>query len=267
MILIRHALLVAALAVTPAWGFDHQHQVWTLLLQRHVTWLSGGHESRVSYAGFQQDRQVLKRYLDSLSAVNPSEFDAWSKPQKLAFLIDAYNAYTVELILTRYPNIKSIRDFGLVFNNPWKKRFFSLLGEKRNLDDVEHGMIRARGVYDDPRVHSAVNCASIGCPALRDEAYVAERLDWQLDDQMTRFLSDHTRNRYNGRSGVLEVSKIFSWYGDDFAQGFRGWTSVKVMFAAYANLLSDDPSGQRRVRDKQAAVRYMAYDWALNSGP
>ena len=141
-----------------------------------------------------------------------------------------------------------------------------LLGAKRSLDDVEHGMIRAAGVYDDPRIHAAVNCASIGCPALRDEAYVAERLDSQLDDQLVRFLSDRTRNRYDDRTGALEVSKIFSWYGEDFAKGFRGWTSVKVMLAAYANLLADDPAGQKRVREMHAAVRYMAYDWALNSG-
>ena len=91
---------------------------------------------------------------------------------------NAYNAYTVELVLTRSPDLKSIRDLGSVFSSPWKKRFFTLLGQPRSLDDIEHGMIRAKGAYDDPRIHMAVNSASIGCPALRD--------DWSLNDAQDR---------------------------------------------------------------------------------
>ena len=84
---------------------------------------------RSSYTGFQQDRGALKAYLDALSAVSRQEFDGWSKPQRLAFLINAYNAFTVELILTRYPDLKSIRDLGSLIRSPWKKQFFTLLGE------------------------------------------------------------------------------------------------------------------------------------------
>jgi hypothetical protein len=97
-----------------------------------------------------------------------------------------------------------------------------LLGGKVSLDDIEHEMLRQRGRYDDPRVHFAVNCASIGCPALREEAFVAERLDAQLDEQALRFMSDRTRNRYNAQRGRLELSKIFDWYGEDFRLGHRG---------------------------------------------
>ena len=260
-------LLVVALVAWSGSGFafDHEHAAWTALLKAHVVWLPGGHESRVSYDGFQRDRPALKRYLDTLSAVKQSEFDGWSKPQRLAFLINAYNAFTVELILSRWPDLQSIRDFGTLFNNPWKKRFFELLGASRSLDDVEHGMIRAKGAYDDPRIHVAANCASIGCPALRDEAYVAQRLDAQLDDQMRRFLSDRTRNRYDKQSSRLEVSKIFDWYGKDFAQGYRGWTSVKQFLAQYADLLSDDPPGRERVRGQQVTLSFLDYDWALNA--
>jgi len=252
----------ALLATAAAQGFDDRHGAWSALLKRHVVWLGGGHESRVSYAGMQRDRGQLKRYLESLSAVSPSEFETWPKPRRLAFLINAYNAFTVELVLTRYPDLKSIRDLGSVFASPWKKRFFSLLGQQRSLDDIEHGMIRAKGVYDDPRIHMAVNCAAIGCPALRDEAYVESELDQQLDDQVRRFLSDRTRNRYSAQSNALEVSKIFDWYGEDFS---RASSSVKGFLARHANLLSDDPGAQARIREMRVPLRFLEYDWSLNA--
>lgn len=263
--LLQAGMLVLGLLSTTVQAFDHRHQAWTALLKRHVAWLPGGHESRVSYAGMKRDPAPLKSYLEALSAVSESEFNAWPKPRRLAFLINAYNAYTVDLILSRYPDLKSIRDLGSILSSPWKKRFFTLLGQQRSLDDIEHGMIRVKGAYDDPRIHMAVNCASIGCPALRDEAYVEEQLDQQLEDQVQRFVSDRTRNRFNAQAGALEVSKIFDWYGDDFSRGYRGWGSVKSFFAQYANLLSDDPAAQLRVREVRVPVKFLDYDWALNA--
>ena len=147
---------------------------------------AGGNASQFQYKGLLLDRPALKAYLDGLSAVPRPEFEAWSRPRRLAFLINAYNAYTVELILTRYPDLKSIKDLGSLVQNPWKKKFFQLLGQPTSLDGIEQDMLRQRGVYDDPRIHFAVNCASIGCPMLREEAYVPERLDAQLAEQEKR---------------------------------------------------------------------------------
>jgi hypothetical protein len=262
--LLQATLALAALVASTAHAFDHRHQAWTTLLKRHVVWLPGGHESRVSYSGILREKATLKSYLESVSAVSESEFGAWPKARRLAFLINAYNAYTVDLVTSRYPDLKSIRDLGSVLSSPWKKRFFTLLGQSRSLDDIEHGMIRAKGAYDDPRIHMAVNCAAIGCPALRDEAYVDEQLDQQLEDQVQRFVSDRQRNRYSAQAGALEVSKIFDWYGEDFGRGYRGWSSVKSFFAQYASLLSDDPSAQGRVREMRVPVKFLDYDWALN---
>jgi hypothetical protein len=116
-------------------------------------------------------------------------------------------------------------------------------------------MLRKPGAYDDPRVHFAVNCASIGCPMLREEAYVAERLDRQLEDQAARFLSDRERNRYaNGR---LEVSKIFDWFKEDF--GVR-----EKYFARYAKALADAPAAQQLVAQGKAPISFLDYDWSLN---
>ncbi|MFN0313591.1 MAG: DUF547 domain-containing protein [Burkholderiales bacterium] len=243
-------------------AFDHAHPQWDALLKQHVVLIQNGNATEVKYEAFKRERATLKSYLAALSAVSQEEFNGWSKPQQLAFLINAYNAFTVELILTRYPDIESIQDFGKFINNPWKKKFFSLFGKQRNLDEIEHGMIRAEGVYDDPRIHTAVNCASIGCPALRNEAYVATRLDEQLEDSLKRFLSDHSRNRFS--RGTLEVSKIFDWYGKDFAKGFRGAKSLNAFLSAYASVLSDKPEDQARIQDGKAPIRFLDYDWALN---
>ena len=255
------ALLMLAL---PAAALDQSHKAWDDLLKKHVRYVQGGNASRVDYAGFSRDRAQLKAVLDDYQKVTRAEFDGWPKPQQQAFLINAYNAFTVEKILRRYPDIKSIRDYGTVFGNPWKDKFFTLFGQPSYLDFIEHETLRRQGVYDDPRVHVAVVCASIGCPMLRNEAFVAERLEAQLEDGMRRFLSDRTRNRYNPDTRKLEVSKIFDWYGQDFEKGHKGYSSVKATFARYAELLADKPEDRAAVREQKADVTFLDYDWALN---
>lgn len=265
------ALLLTLGSAAAAQGFDHEHAAWTTLLKKHVVLLDGGKTSQVRYDGFKQDRAALKAYLQSLSGVTPQEFDGWSKAQRMAFLINAYNAFTVEKILTRYPDIKSIWDFGKIFGNPFRDRFFRLLGEESFLDQIEHETLRKPSAYDKPRVNFAVNCASVGCPMLREEAYVAGRLDAQLEEQARRFLSDRSRNRYNSESGLLEVSRIFDWFKEDWTSGYRGFEgngepvrSREQYFASYAALLAGDSAHQQRVRDRKAAIRFLEYDWALN---
>jgi len=261
----RFLLAFAALALAlPALAFDHSYRSWDDLLKKHVRYVENGNASRVSYAGLAKDHAALKSVLAEFSKVPKSEFDTWSKPQQQAFLINAYNAFTVEKILTRYPDIKSIRDFGTVFGNPWKDKFFTLLGEPAYLDKVEHEILRKEGAYDDPRVHVAVVCASVGCPMLRNEAFLPEKLDAQLDDAMRRFFSDRTRNRYNPETRRLEVSKIFDWYGKDFEKGHKGYASVKATAGKYAELLADRPEDRALVRDQKAEVAFLDYDWSLN---
>lgn len=139
-----------------------------------------------------------------------------------------------------------------------------MLGAKLSLDDIEHGMLRKRGVYDDPRVHFAVNCASIGCPMLREEAFVATRIDTQLDEQTARFMSDRTRNRFDESSGRLQLSRIFDWYGDDFKRGDRGIASLQAFAAHHADRLTDSPSGRDRIRSGRFNIAFLDYDWTLN---
>lgn len=264
----RHWILGAAAVLTASSArsqvFDHTHSSWTTLLRKHVVKLREGQSSRVRYAGFKADYASLLGYSASLSGVSESAFKTFARAQQMAFLINAYNAFTIELILTGYPGITSIKDLGSFFNNPWKPKWISLLGGMVSLDDIEHGMLRERGRFDDPRVHFAVNCASIGCPSLREEAFVAERLEGQLDEQALRFMSDRTRNRYDAVSGRLEVSKIFDWYGDDFKLGQRGIASLPAFMSRYADSLADAQVDRDRIRSLRAEITFLAYDWRLN---
>jgi hypothetical protein len=238
--------------------FDHAHTVWDGLLKKHVAVFDGGRASQLRYAGMAQDRAALDGYLEKISAVKEADFERWTREQQEAFLINAYNAFTIEKVLTRYPDIKSVWDFGKLFGNPFKDRFFTLLGKKSSLDDIEHGLLRKR--YREPRVHFALNCASVSCPMLREEAYVAPRLERQLEEQAVRFLSDRSRNRFariGPEAGTLEVSKIFDWYKEDFEPR-------AAYFARYSKLLADDASGQKAIAEGRAALGFLEYDWALN---
>jgi hypothetical protein len=248
----------------PAADFDPTHAAWTTLLERHVRWIDAGHASRVDYAGLAGDRAALRAYLDTLTAVPRAAFDRYSRSQRLAFLINAYNAFTVEKVLSRYPDLRSIRDFGRVFGNPWKDRFFTLLGLPRTLDEIEHELIRAPGAFDEPRIHVALNCASIGCPALRPQAYQAEALESQFEDAMRRFMGDRSRNRYDPQSGSAQLSAVFDWYGVDFTKGHGGFSSLQDLLSRYAELLADAPADRQRLRGGGVPIRFLPYDWNLN---
>jgi len=243
---VRWIFLVVLALARPAPAFDHSHPGWNALLKKHVVVLDGGKASRLNYAAIAQERAALQGYLEGLSRAGEAEFQGWSRPEQMAFLINAYNAHAVEKVLTRYPNLKSIWDFGRFFANPFRDPFFSLFGARMSLDTIEHEILRKK--YPDPRIHYAVNCASIGCPMLREEAYAGAHLEKQLEEQAERFLSDRTRNRL--RDGRLEVSKIFDWFKEDFEPRDK-------YFQRYAGVLGLPPGAS-------PPLVFLDYDWSLN---
>ncbi|WP_193744966.1 DUF547 domain-containing protein [Marinimicrobium sp. LS-A18] len=247
--------------VSLAETFDHQHKTYAQVLENHVQWSENGTRSTVDYATLKAYPNNLNQYLEQLSGVEKSQLKTWSRDQQLAFLINAYNAFTLKLIIDHYP-VDSIRDIGTFWQNPWKMRFFTLLGEEMHLDQVEHEIIREPGVYNEPRIHFAVNCASIGCPALRTEPFTAKQLEQQLEDSTERFLQDETRNRY--RDGRLEVSSIFKWYREDFERGWQGIDSLDAFFLRYADSLGLSEAEREELREGAVEYRFLDYDWTLN---
>lgn len=231
-----------------AGDFDHKHQSFTDILQKRV--VVDGALSRVDYAGLRQDPAPLNAYLAQLSAVTAEEFSHWKRAEQMAFLINAYNAFTLKLIVDN-PPVASIKDLGSLFQGPWSKPFFNLFGKPSTLDNVEHDALRRN--YSEPRLHFILNCASIGCPMLPDHAVTADELETQLETQTRLFLSDTSRNRVDEARRTLTLSPIFNWYEDDFDKASG---SVPAFVSRYLPLAAD-PSDYD--------VEYSRYDWSLNT--
>ncbi|MGM0429524.1 MAG: DUF547 domain-containing protein [Pseudomonadota bacterium] len=242
-----------------AQSFDHSHEKFTQLLDKHVVVYDNDLKSVVNYNQLAQKSKPLNVYLAELSAVERPQYQSWTNEQQLAFLINAYNGFTLKLIVDnleqfRSGKAESIRDLGGFFSTPWEKSFFTLLGKKRTLDWIEHEKIRVD--FDEPRIHAALVCAAISCPKLRAEAFKAGNLDAQLNDQMTTFLSDRHKNGIDDKG--IYLSKIFDWYRDDF-NGLREYLSE------YANALSDDPGQKEKLKQQSLDIRFIDYNWKLNS--
>lgn len=250
--------LLAESPSPPVKPFDHS--LWDTLLKAHVYPVREGQATEVDYTALKSNRGALKDYLNALSRIKPSEFFQWQEADRLAFLINAYNASTVDLILTKYPELDSIKDLGTFFWTPWKRDFVSLLGETRSLDNIEHQLIRQN--FEEPRIHFAVNCASIGCPALWPEAYIGSRLESQLEAAASNFLRDASRNRIEGFG--ITVSSIFKWYRSDFEEGWQGAYSLHQFLARYADALSLTPMQKQRLENEEMSIRFGRYNWKLN---
>lgn len=256
------AFLYAVTSVASA-AIAFDHSIWDDLLKAHVSEVDQGASTAVDYRAMTRDQDRLEQYLRQMATVEQTQFDQWSKAQQLAFLINAYNAWTVELILSKYPDLESIRDLGSLFRSPWKKKFVDILGQRRSLDEIEHELIRGSSRYRDARVHFALNCASVGCPALRAEAYTAAELTTQLEQQTVQFLGDRSRNRY--QAGELQVSSIFDWYGEDFTKGWQGVNSLRDFFAKHHSELRLSPAQLKELQSGAMPVEFLDYDWSLNA--
>ena len=247
-------LLGLVFTCVPGYAFDHQYRDYDQLL--HSIVVSKGLQTVVKYGQLKNEPAALDKFVSSIEAVSRSEYDNWTKEQQLAFLINAYNALTMKLVVQHYPGINSIKDIGGFFSGPWKQKFFRLFGEDSYLDHIEHDLIRKD--FNEPRIHFAINCASRGCPALQPEAYIAGRLDEQLDHAARSFLMDAERNRYNKDNNQLEISSLFKWFNSDFE---RAAGSIEAFIAPY---ITDDPGLRNRITRHEIAIHYLDYDWGLN---
>lgn len=238
--------------VESALAFDQQHSEWNSIVKESVSWSESS--SSVDYKSLRANPKGLNQYLKSISDVKRTDFDQWTREQQLAFLINAYNAWTIHLIVKNYP-VKSIKDIGGFFLNPWKQKFFKLFGAESSLDWLEHEKIRPQ--YKEPRIHFALVCASKGCPGLRKEAFTAENLNENLENSTTQFLKDSSRNRYDPKKKELFLSLIFKWYKEDFikAKGSVQQFVIPYLFSVQEQAKSDF---------SKIPIQYLDYDWTLN---
>lgn len=247
--------IVLAAVLFPSWGlaFDHTHQQLQSVLDAVV--VEDGSTTQVKYKELKESPENLRGYLQALSGVSVAEYERFSRAQQLSFLINAYNAFTLRLIIEHYP-VKSIKEIGGLFSSPWKKKFFTLLGKKTHLDDLEHGIIRKE--FDEPRIHFAVNCASIGCPPLSKKVFTEENLEELLSKTAENFIKTPTFNRWDEKSMTLSLSSIFKWYGSDFDNSYGS----HILFVV--KTLDLKPEIVKLAETKKLSVEYLDYDWNLN---
>lgn len=229
----RYSLILCFLLSFSLQAQKVDHSLWNDFLQKYVS--VDGH---VNYKAIQSHPENLEAYLQELTKTVPNE--SWSKNQILAFWINAYNAFTIKLIIDNYP-IKSIKEI----KKPWDKEFIKIDAKTMSLSHIEHDILRK---MNEPRIHFAIVCASISCPKLYNEAYMSSTLDTQLSQAAKDFLSDPTKNAITENS--LELSKIFQWFSKDF----KNDGSLIDFLNQYAQL---------NISDK-AKITFKDYNWNLN---
>jgi Protein of unknown function, DUF547 len=229
--------------------FDQTHAAYGRVLKAHVS------RGLVDYSSLKSHPEHLNEYLTGLAAVAKAEFLGWERDDQIAFLCNAYNAYTLRLIVENYP-VQSIRDIGGFMRGPWDRPIAKVFGTAHTLNDLEHRMLRRD--YAEPRVHFALVCAAKGCPPLREEPYVGGRLGEQLAAQARAFLADPDKNRVDPASRTVYLSPIFKWYDSDFQNGAD---SVLVMLKPYW------PAEAKVGEIDEFKIRYTDYDWNLNDAP
>jgi hypothetical protein len=216
----------------------------------------------VDYQGLQTNAEALKAFNTALGDVTTETYAAWSDAEKIAFLINAYNAFTLESIIDQNPLKPSIKDIPGV----WRIRRFDVAGQSKTLDDIEHQMLRQQ--FSEPRVHAALNCTAISCPTLRIEPYTAEQLDAQLDDQVRRWLSSPQGLQIDRTNNRVSISAIFDWFGEDWIPqygvetGFTGNEKQRATLNFISQYIS--PENADYLRQGNYQLSYLEYDWRLN---
>jgi hypothetical protein len=246
-------LFVFSWSLKCATNFDHDHKDFTALLrvstglQDNQTW--------VNYTSIKKShRPLLIKYLRSLERISEKDYRSFTPAQRLAFLINAYNAFTIEWIVQHWP-VKSIKDTSSLFSNAWNQDVpgYKLFGKPFTLDYIEHERIREE--FNEPRIHFAVNCASIGCPTLRRSAFTSGGLEQELAQAEEEFFKNP--KKFSIKANKIYVNPILKWYGKDFDKKFgtveKYLRSSALKYGVSNNLLP-----------QKLDIIFIDYDWSLN---
>jgi hypothetical protein len=216
-----------------------QTSMFNSLLKKHVD-----KQGNVDYKELKTDEATLNAYIDYLTVTSPEK--SWSVNKQKAFWINAYNAYTIKLIVDNYP-LKSITEIKKKGKTAWKIPFAKIGNELYTLDHIEHEILRKK--LFDPKIHVGVNCASISCPKLANIAFTEENIEAELTRLMKEFVNDTSKNKLSKKK--IQISSIFDWFKDDFSKN----SSV----IDYVNTFSEMEI------NSNAKITYLKYDWSLNS--
>ncbi len=242
---------------TPATAESFSYDLYAEILETYVD-----DNGLVDYEGLQQNRTALDQFNESIGTVPQETYNTWSDDEKLAFLINAYNSFTLQSIIDQDPLKSSIRDISGV----WRIRQFNVAGQSKTLNDIEHQTIRKE--FSEPRIHAALNCSAISCPVLRQEPYTAEQLDQQLEDQAYRWLLGTEGIQIDREAAEVRISSLFDWFGEDWLpvyavdDQFAGSEKERAALNFISQYLSDEDAAYLEAGDYE--VRYLDYDWALN---
>jgi len=250
----------------PAFSYDQ----YASALEQYVD-----DQGMVDYAALKKNRAELDRFIGSMGALNRESYERWDEQAQIAFWCNAYNAITLKRIIDHYPIEKgswlnalrfpanSIRQISGV----WDSLKTPVLGKEMTLDAIEHEVLRRQ--FEEPRIHMVLVCAAMGCPPLRREPYVGDRLAEQLDEQSKQFLSNPKKFRIDQGEDVVYLSPIFDWFGEDFKSGYTPKSGFGNLGDKERAVL-DFASGYVSEREKdyleagEYSIEYLEYDWSLN---
>ena len=251
--------------------FDHKHSKFDGLLKNYVE------SGKVDYKGFIDSREEFDNYLQSLGNINEQEYENWSDKQKLAFWINAYNAFTIKAIIDNYPIRRSFTFIGIFYApknsilqipGVWKRLKFRAVERDVTLDQIEHEILRVQ--FEDARIHAAINCASIGCPDLMAAAYTADVLDTQLDEASVSFVNNTNKGvRISPDGRTVRVSKIFKWFGEDFYQSYNSENFSNRRrrdngALGFIVVYTQDEQAKKIIQSNEFKLKHLYYDWSLN---
>ena len=253
--------------------FDHGHFLLTEVLTEHVA------NGLVNYRALKENQASLNQYLQEIANIDPEAYRKWTRQQKLALWINAYNAYTIKGILDHYPidhswladplghypdnSIRQIKGI-------WDDMTWTVIGEEYTLNHMEHEIMRRE--LADPRIHFVLVCASKGCPHLENKAFEASDLDDRLDQAGTDYIYESRKVRIDGKNRNIQLPQIFKWFEEDFVEG----TQYKQLFRDYsskeAGILSwvyryANKADREFMENNSLKIAYLYYDWALNERP
>jgi hypothetical protein len=242
--------------VTVAESTDFSYDDYAQVLTQYVN-----DEGQVDYQSLQQNRQPLDDFHQLVANLSPAVYESWTENEQIAFWVNIYNSLTLEAIIDNYPT-ESIRDIPGV----WKWLRFPVMGQELTLDEIEHEILRKQ--FDEARIHMGIVCASIGCPLLRREPFIGEKIEQQLDEQTLEFLAYERNFKIDKEENKVYLSSIFKWFGEDFKSKYSANNQFtgRDKERAVLNFVSQylEPQNQAYLTEGEYQISYSNYDWSLN---